>query len=468
MTSVRESVRLRRDAELTVGADGAIQLASPLRAVALPLGPALVAAVRALADGSRSDADLTAAAIEAEGASAALKLQFLLRKLDAGGWLEHSISTDTLLATLRPLGHQALHLAAAPPTPQRLSRFAVIRPDGDALLVESPRSTAAVEIIDPAGLPLLGRLARGGDLDDSAVTLALVGLLETAGLLTTADADADPERTDRDLLQWSTTDLMLHATARSGRRADGYGGTYRFTGRFGPLPAVPPERGTERIALPVPDLDAITAADPSLTAVIEQRRSLRAHDDAAPITAAQLGELLYRAMRIRKVESAAGDELVDRPFPAGGALHELEVYPVVTRCDGLAPGVWRYDGAGHAFERIADPSPATAELVAHARAASMLSTDPQVLLVVTARFGRVMWKYESMAYALILKHVGVLYQTLYLVATAMGLAPCAQGGGSADLFADATKIDYYHESSVGEFIVGSRADGAQSMWEAEA
>jgi SagB-type dehydrogenase family enzyme len=59
---------------------------------------------------------------------------------------------------------------------------------------------------------------------------------------------------------------------------------------------------------------------------------------------------------------------------------------------------------------------------------------------------------------LTLKHVGVLYQSMYLVATAMELASCAIGGGDSDLFAEATKTDYLIETSVGEFILGSQAD----------
>jgi SagB-type dehydrogenase family enzyme len=200
--------------------------------------------------------------------------------------------------------------------------------------------------------------------------------------------------------------------------------------------------------------------------VLEARRSLRRHDDAAPITADQLGELLFRTVRIRQAVPAGGDELVDRPFPAGGSLHELEVYPVVTRCTGLTPGIWHYDGTHHVFEKVNDPTDAMGELVTQARVTSLMDTDPQVLLIIAARFGRVMWKYESMAYALILKHVGVLYQTLYLTATAMGLAPCAQGGGSSDLFAAASGLDYYSEGSVGEFVVGSAASDATSMWKA--
>ncbi|NJM62269.1 MAG: SagB/ThcOx family dehydrogenase, partial [Oscillatoriales cyanobacterium RU_3_3] len=80
---------------------------------------------------------------------------------------------------------------------------------------------------------------------------------------------------------------------------------------------------------------------------------------------------------------------------------------------------------------------------------------PQILIILAARFPRVSWAYESIAYALILKAVGALYQTMYLVATAMDLAPSAIGCGNADLFAKVAGTDYYAESSVGEFILGS-------------
>jgi oxazoline/thiazoline dehydrogenase len=44
---------------------------------------------------------------------------------------------------------------------------------------------------------------------------------------------------------------------------------------------------------------------------------------------------------------------------------------------------------------------------------------------------------------------------MYLVATAMGLAPCGLGNGNSSLFAEAVGTDYFAESSVGEFILGS-------------
>ncbi|MHC5719368.1 MAG: nitroreductase family protein, partial [Nostoc sp.] len=73
----------------------------------------------------------------------------------------------------------------------------------------------------------------------------------------------------------------------------------------------------------------------------------------------------------------------------------------------------------------------------------------------TARFGRLFWKYYAIGYGLILKHIGVLFQTFYLVATAMQLAPSAIGGGNSEQFCKVAALNEYEESSVGEFSLGS-------------
>lgn len=83
--------------------------------------------------------------------------------------------------------------------------------------------------------------------------------------------------------------------------------------------------------------------------------------------------------------------------------------------------------------------------------------EPQVLVVMAARCGRIMWTYEQIAYAAILKDVGVLMQTIYLAATAMGLGACAQGFGDTAAFVAATGVDELQECSVGSIIVGSPA-----------
>jgi SagB-type dehydrogenase family enzyme len=217
---------------------------------------------------------------------------------------------------------------------------------------------------------------------------------------------------------------------------------------------VKPAMSDRRIELFRPDLDALASEDLPFTRVLETRRSRRRHGDP-PISLQQLGEFLYRSARIQHMVEDAGVSF--RPSPAGGAIHELEIYALVTRCTGLEPGSYHYDPAAHRLT-VLDGKPAYVKAVLDMAAiTAQLDEPPQVLLVYTARFQRMQLKYESMAYAATLKHVGALFQTMYLVATAMGLAPCALGGGHADLFARAVGLDPYAEASVGEFILGSAA-----------
>ena len=79
---------------------------------------------------------------------------------------------------------------------------------------------------------------------------------------------------------------------------------------------------------------------------------------------------------------------------------------------------------------------------------------PQVLITIAARFARVSWKYSAIAYKLILKDVGVLMQTFYLMITDMKLGGCAIGITNIDLFAKMTGIPFHVEGPVGQFAIG--------------
>jgi SagB-type dehydrogenase family enzyme len=83
-----------------------------------------------------------------------------------------------------------------------------------------------------------------------------------------------------------------------------------------------------------------------------------------------------------------------------------------------------------------------------------VETPPQILITIAARFGRISWKYSSLAYSLVLKDVGVLLQTFYLMATDLDLGGCAVGIANIDLFAKMTGIEFHIEGPVGQFALG--------------
>jgi SagB-type dehydrogenase family enzyme len=143
-----------------------------------------------------------------------------------------------------------------------------------------------------------------------------------------------------------------------------------------------------------------------------------------------------------------------RPYPSGGGSWELELYLAVDNCEGLARGFYHYDADGHALVPIGVRTHELDALLAGAGFAMGEAAAPQILITIAARFGRTAWKYSSLAYALILKDAGVLTQTLYLMATDMGLGGCAIGTVNIDLFAKMTGIEFHVEGPVGQFAMG--------------
>jgi len=231
-----------------------------------------------------------------------------------------------------------------------------------------------------------------------------------------------------------------------------------------PVRSIPPG---DSVPLFRPDLGRLREEDPPLSRVLECRRSERAYGPR-PIHLHQFGEFLYRVARVRgeqtlEVDTPEGKyrlSTVARPYPSGGALYELEFDAAVAACEGLEEGLYYYEPRGHALIRLRGVTAEADGLLRDAAgSAGMPRASLQVLVILTARIPRIAWKYASIAYSLVLKHVGVVDHAMYLAATAMGLAPCALGAGDSDLFARAAGVDGYDETSVGEFLLGSWPEG---------
>jgi SagB-type dehydrogenase family enzyme len=462
---------LRRDASVTDVGTGLLIKCPTQKTELRGSTPGVRTAIEALAAGDVPELELAGLVTAGDGEAALFKLHMLLRRLDLGGWLEHAVLVDgEALVRLRPIGAggRPQHPAPGPDTPVKLSRFATVQAEDGQLVLRAPDSPFVALLGAGAGalLTALAGWTTPAVLGTAVPALGAVAvnralaLMADARVLTAGGPLEDSERTDPAVAGWATADLWLHARSRGTRLSAGYGGTYAMAGRSSPLPAARPAWSGRRIPLRAPDLDIVAKNDPTLTEVLQRRHSGRRHG-AEPINVDQLGELLYRVMHQRRMFTGGdGMELADRPYPSGGAVHELEMYPLITSCSGAEPGLWHYHAADHALDRVAEQSALTDRIVAVAKSSALLPTAPQVVLVVAARFGRVQWKYETIAYALTLKHVGVLYQTVYLVATAMGLEVCGLGGGDATDFAAATGLDYHTEGSVGELVIGSAPDAA--------
>lgn len=412
-----------------------------------------------------------------------------LQQLREKGWLNYAVLP---LAVATPMVDSAELNLSEPywtKTPVSLSRFAYQHTYKGKMVLESPLSKFRVELLDWRASALLAQLAQPQTLGTitspsylgAETAYQFLNLLWAAGFLT-ADAESSS------LQLWDFHNLLFHSRTRFGRHD--YPVVDDDFDRWSDFPAVKPPMSDQIVPLPRPNLGALRCNDASLTEAIETRKSVREYDDNNPITITQLGELLYRTARVKQIislnekhsqllgknwregkhysEDFDYGELSERPYPAGGGMYEFELYPVVRLCGGLNQAIYHYDPMNHQLEQIMGGQDDIILKSGYGFAGDF-SFNPQVMLIITARFGRLFRRYRSVGYAELLKSVGVLYQNFYLVATNMGLASCGWGIGDSDAFGQAVGLDYLKESSVGEFLLGSlskrdvKASGLESI-----
>jgi SagB-type dehydrogenase family enzyme len=429
------------------------------------LSPGILAAIERLSTKGASEAELSDLVMNIDSASTLPQFYYYLQQFISLGLICHTLkNNDICLATTIPIStpYKLEFSEIADNKPYLLSRFAYCHQDNRQLILESPLSQAKINLTDWRSAAIINKLAQSQDYSSltqipgisAKMAKMFLTLLLSAKMICEVQPDGKVlEDQNNTLVQWEFHDLLFHSRSRIGRHNNRTGKSYRFLGKIDPLPAIKPKMSREVIKLSQPDLEKLQATDASFTSVLEKRKSLRVHADK-PITAVQLGEFLYRSARVREIIPREYMECSNRPYPTGGACYELEIYIVVNICENISPGLYHYCPQAHELEKISEKNNYINTLLEDAKKANGEDSLPQILIIYTARFSRVNWAYEAIAYSLILKDVGILYQTMYLVATAMDLAPCALGIGNSDLFAKATGIDYYTESAVGEFILG--------------
>jgi SagB-type dehydrogenase family enzyme len=416
-------------------------------------------ALAALADSDVCRMELTSIASRG-GPWGTQNLERHIEGLRSGGFLEYVWSANgaerariTAMSSDFRFRQEPLTLTAT----VALSRFAYVRRDGQAVVLESPEAFCRLELVcldlmtwlSRFGRPVPVRALRQG----GPCFVDFAGLLWSTGFLERTDVD-EPE----DRLCWEFQDLLFHWRTRAGRVSGVQAGTFRFLGHHCAPAAVKPPMSENAIQLPIPPRVAGPRRQgDDLAAVLERRRSVR-EQSARAISLSQVARLLYYTVRVQQHLPGEYQELLLRPVPAAGAIHEIESYLAVQRCIGLEAGLYHYHSDQHALYRLPAAEDQLLALLKDAAAAwAKPDEPPQVLIILATRFPRIAWKYEGIAYRLSLLNAGVIMQSLYLLATEMGLACSALGGGDSTAFAAATSLNPLEETSIAEFAVGSLA-----------
>ncbi|MBE9128875.1 MULTISPECIES: SagB family peptide dehydrogenase [unclassified Coleofasciculus] len=433
-----------------------------------PISPGLLAAIKTLAAEGATEENLSDLVLQSDGVSELPQFYYYLEQFIKWGMLCHTVLCEGLpLATripIYPLQKFQLQEAAIERS-YAISRFAYCHKIDEQLVLESPLSQVAIILKGWKGAALVAELAKPQTCKELCTKIPGISqetvrqffsLLLSSEMLGEVSEEGKLKEEEREaLVSWEFHDLLFHARSRRGRHSNPAGKTFRFVDKIPQPPMVKPKVSDNIIELYQPDIEKLKQDDYPFTRVLEERQSVRRYSDK-PMTDKQLGEFIYRCARNKRIVAKDYGECTHRPYANSGGRYELELYAIVNTCENLDSGIYRYCPEAHQLTHLSSRNSQVEVLLEDAYLANGKSCMPQVLLIFAARFPRIAWVYESIAYSLILKDVGSLQQTMYLVATAMNLAPCAIGAGNSDLFAAAVGTDYYAETSVGEFILGSQ------------
>jgi SagB-type dehydrogenase family enzyme len=141
-----------------------------------------------------------------------------------------------------------------------------------------------------------------------------------------------------------------------------------------------------------------------------------------------------------------------RAAPSAGALYPIEVYPVIHRVEGLQAGLYHYSVLDHALEllKIGD---FRGEITRHGLMQGFLG-QANLVLIFTASFQRLRWKYQERSYRYALLEAGHLGQNVYLSATSMAMGACAVGAFLDDDLNTMLGVDGQYEAAIYMLAVG--------------
>tara|TARA_R110002020_G_scaffold15245_7_gene54372 strand:+ start:7101 stop:8279 length:1179 start_codon:yes stop_codon:yes gene_type:complete len=258
---------------------------------------------------------------------------------------------------------------------------------------------------------------------------AVHSLLALGLLISDADEHAgwrDRDDATRDIAWWPPAlmaqahggwrDLDIQARGEQGLMLS----SQQMVDAFGAAPEPDYRRAPEAtpVALPLADRSEFDE-------LLARRRTCRNFDAGATLAQADFSAMLRRVWGALGTRTLApGAVAVKKTSPAGGGLHAVEAYVLVRRVEGVAPGLYHYLSMRHALEPLQALSADEAAALAHRFVAGQdWFEDVPVMVVMTARFDRLFWKYRRHAKAWRVVHldVGHLSQTMYLSATERGL-----------------------------------------------
>lgn len=202
----------------------------------------------------------------------------------------------------------------------------------------------------------------------------------------------------------------------------------------------------------LPDRSSATWHSRDLLELLYQRRSDRKFGDM-PIALESVAALLQVSAGIVEVDEET--QTVFKTSPSGGGRHPTEVYVYVRAVVGVSPGVYHYDPSAHTLSQLGGPC--ADDSLAHIVGEQAWVGSSGMVVFFTSVIERSMWKYHSArTYRLLHLDVGHLSQTVYLLATSLGLGMTFTSAVRDELAEQLLGIDATSELVMGCAVVGCK------------
>ncbi len=185
-----------------------------------------------------------------------------------------------------------------------------------------------------------------------------------------------------------------------------------------------PYEGYPRVELPAP----LATPTASLSETILNRMSIRNFSPRI-FSLEEVATLLHYAYGVTRDNQGTAFPRPFRVVPSGGALYPLEIFFHCVDVDGIDPGLYHYNAAGHHIRRLREGD--ERQFFSESIIQPDVALESSLMIFMTAMFERTVFKYGDRGYRFTFLEAGHVAQNMNLVATALGLG-CVNIGGFYD------------------------------------
>lgn len=199
------------------------------------------------------------------------------------------------------------------------------------------------------------------------------------------------------------------------------------------------------------ELETGPRVDISLVDALRRRKSTRSFS-SNEIKKESLSTVLKHAIS----KDPASEGSFHHTFPSGGGFYPIETYILISRVEGMKPGLYHYSSDRHALGFIKECELSLRQV--NELVGGAFTDMPQTLVMMTMVKSRCIHKYGARIYPLTLMEAGHRAQNLQLCAVAAGLGSCVLGGGTYDPVNELLEVDGMNEHYIYSVAIGEPVD----------